>query len=90
MILSPTEKDVALWMVEELSRNNVLDQSYAVLQIEKKFGSKFLYDNDNGNLAISKNVLKWFNRLTPNIVWSRGHSCWRLREESDYTGRMQD
>jgi Family of unknown function (DUF6953) len=51
----------------------------------------FTYDNDNGNLAISRNVLSAFRRLTgEDVVWDRDERMWRHRESHDAPGRQQD
>lgn len=83
--MNVTEKDIADWMLEELQRNDgYLYQHEIVEDIEEKFGEQFVYENDNGNLAISKKVLNEFKKLTQkSVVWERGEKCWRLREEFD-------
>ena len=85
-----TESDVADWMIEAAS-NNCLYQDDAVSEIEKKFGKEFVYDNENGNPAISKKVLAIFRKTSgENIVWSRSDRLWRERVKTDLPGRMQD
>lgn len=88
---APTEFDVAAWMVEELQRRKHLYQEEAVWEIKKKFDNSFVYDNENGNPAISKSVLKEFKKLTADdVVWERGERCWRMRMATDKSGRQQD
>ncbi|MTV30106.1 hypothetical protein GJ654_03755 [Rhodoblastus acidophilus] len=79
-----------MWMVEELQRKNHLYQEEAAWDIQRKFGKPFVYDNANGNPAISRGVLNEFNKLTPDVVWSRGERFWRERIPSDKPGRQQD
>ncbi|PHQ69154.1 MAG: hypothetical protein COB93_08770 [Sneathiella sp.] len=69
----------------------MLDQENAAWQLTKKDKS-LTYQNDNGNLAISKGVLAEFNKLTmgDDVVWSRSGRHWRFREKYDKLGRMQD
>ena len=86
-----TAADVADWMVEELGRRRELDQEDAASYIEGHFGKAFIYDDENGNPAISKDVLRKFNFLTKdNVVWSRSERYWRFRVASDAPGRMQE
>jgi hypothetical protein len=78
-------------MLEELRRVQYLYQADAAFEIEERFGSEFVYVNDNGNLAISRKVLAEFRELTADIVvWERGERLWRLREAHDQPGRQQD
>ena len=86
-----TAKDVAQYMKERLAKQRYLYQEVIVYDIESKFGSDFVYVNENGNLAIGRNVLKEFRKITPNVVWQRGERCWRLREKYDQPeSRMQE
>ena len=90
MTSGPSAKDVAVWMLEELRREEMLDQEMAAYEIVDRFGERFTYYNDYGNLAISKAVLDAFRKLTgDDIVWCRSDRCWRQREEWDLPGRMQ-
>ena len=76
--------DVANWMLDKIIKKRELYQNEVVYQIEEKFGSKFVYENRNGNLAISREVLKEFRKLTEkNVVWSRIEFCWRIRSADD-------
>lgn len=85
-----TSEDVAQWMLDELSRIQFLYQDTLVYEIESKFGSSFVYYNDNGNPAIDKKILTAFKKLTgDSVIWQRGERMWRFREEYDLPGRMQ-
>ncbi|MFX0115217.1 MAG: DUF6953 family protein [Candidatus Hodarchaeota archaeon] len=68
-----THKQVAAYMAQELEKRKELYQEDVVYEIERKFGSKFVYINENGNPAIDREVLKEFGKLTPNAVWERGN-----------------
>ncbi|MDD5171284.1 MAG: hypothetical protein PHN75_20880 [Syntrophales bacterium] len=85
--------DVAKWMIEQFE-NNCLYQEDAAWEIGKKFGEPHIYENDNGNDAISKAVLKEFRKLTEGfVVWERGENAWRIlseKEKVNYTGRQED
>jgi hypothetical protein len=81
---------VAKWMFKKINKEKELYHEDVVYQIEEKFGSDFVYYNQDGNLAISKEVLKEFRKLTePTVVWSRSELCWKYRSKDDpKTGRM--
>jgi hypothetical protein len=86
-----SDKDVASFMKSQLDTKKYLYQEDIVYEIERKFGSDFVYTNENGNLAIARKVLNQFREVTPNAVWERGERCWRLREKYDQPGsRMQE
>ncbi|TXD37907.1 hypothetical protein FRC96_08060 [Lujinxingia vulgaris] len=74
--------DVAAWMVEKLAADSVLHQDEAATIIKVRFGDGFVYINENGNLGISKSVLRVFRRLTmPDVVWDRGERYWRYKHD---------
>ena len=76
--------DVAYWMLEQITKKRELYQNEIVYLIEDKFGSQFVYENEAGNLAISREVLKEFRKLTEKtVVWSRIELCWRIRSADD-------
>ena len=76
--------DVARWMLDQINKKREIYQNEVVYQIEEKFGSKFVYENQAGNLAISREVLKEFRKLTEKtVVWSRIEFCWRIRSADD-------
>jgi hypothetical protein len=69
--------------------DGTLYQHEAVEAIRERFGDAFVYQNDNGNLAIRKPVLDAFRKLTPNFVWARRSQYWRRREPDDEPGKRQ-
>lgn len=84
------KKDVAEWMLSELKKVKNLDQEVAVYKIRQNFGNDFVYQNENGNPAIDKGVLKEFRKLTEGkVVWDRGYKQWRFRKEYDPEGSRQ-
>jgi hypothetical protein len=84
-------EDIAKWMLSELEKDRILYQETAVCDIQDKFGESFVYYNQNGNQAISKEVLSEFRKLTgDNVVWVRGERYWRFREREDDPGRRQE
>lgn len=87
----PTAKDVAKWMADEIARTGELYQLDAAEQIKSKFGKGFVYWNDNGGLAIDRQVLLEFRKFTAaNVIWIRGERYWRRREPGDEKARRQD
>lgn len=77
--------DVARHLVDRLEANHGwLEHEEAVTEIERHFGEMFLYENENGNQAIARSVLKEFRRLTEKtVVWSREGKAWRYRDGGD-------
>jgi hypothetical protein len=83
-------KDVAAWMAQEVATRE-LYQDEAATYIQRVFGAGFVYENSNGNLAISKDVLKEFSRINAGgVVWERRVKLWRKRNPHDDPGRSQD
>jgi hypothetical protein len=85
-----TTEEVAEWMLAQLTAAKYLEQGAVVYQIQKEFGGAFVYQNDNGNLAINKNVLSEFKKLTAGkAVYDRSDRGWRLlREGEGYEARQ--
>lgn len=85
----PGDRDVALWMLERLEKSGgLLYQEEAAWIILQSFGQSFVYENENGNWAISRKVLAEFRKLTEDtVVWERGERCWRRRQSYDTPGR---
>jgi hypothetical protein len=75
---------VAEWMLKELKRMGKLHQDTAVYEIAEKFGSRFTYDNEDGNLAIRIDILASFSELTKDsVVWVQEDRYWRMRTPGD-------
>jgi|688.fasta_scaffold272077_3 hypothetical protein len=88
--MTTTPGQVAQWMISELQQVKYLYQEDVVYKIKPKFGEEFTYYNDNGNLAIGKQVLTEFKKLTgDSVIWERGQRMWRFREKHDEPGRQQ-
>ncbi len=86
--LMTTPREVAEWMLGELNREDCLHQEAVVSDIESKFGEEFVYTNENGNLAIRRQVLKEFRSISgDDVVWDRTEFMWRKRESHDEPGR---
>jgi hypothetical protein len=80
--------DIAMWMKSEIDLRNVLYQEWAANRIRHFFGQKFVYRNKNKNLAISREVLAEFLRLTNDyVVWNKSKRFWRIRRSDDPKAR---
>jgi hypothetical protein len=85
-----TAREVAQWMSQEVEKSGILEQEVAAFTILKKFGEEFTYTNDNGNIAIARNVLAEFRKLTDKtVVWERGERLWRKRHSFDDKAKRQ-
>jgi hypothetical protein len=50
----------------------------------------FTHINENGNMAIRRDVLVAFQRLSgDSVIWERGERMWRKRQSYDEPGRQQ-
>lgn len=91
--MSDTDAQAAAqWMLTQItdSRSGELWQMDAADHISKNFDEGLTYINDNGNLAISKDVLAAFRKLSDGqVVWERGLRYWRRRTERDPEGKRQ-
>jgi hypothetical protein len=69
--------EVAEWMLKEVKSSGILYQKDAVDYIMKNFGESFIYVNENGNQAISKEVKKIFKKLhRGKAAWERDGFFW--------------
>ncbi|MWA01337.1 hypothetical protein F8568_013270 [Actinomadura sp. LD22] len=85
-----TPEDIARWMLKRIENGEELYQQDVVYEISQKFGEKFVYDNERGNPAIDKKVLKAFREVSEDtVVWEKGMRMWRKREVYDDPGRGQ-
>lgn len=79
-----SSRAVAEWMLREFQEAGELFQQDAVCEIQELFGEAFTYMNENGNPAISREVLSIFRTLTERTaVWVRREQCWRQRADCD-------
>ena len=89
---SATAKDVAAWMVTQISPSGTLYQQSIAAKIRNIFGEDFVYRNKQRNWGLSPAVLKEFNKLTTtdenDLVWVRSSQYWRRRKPHDKPGRM--
>jgi len=67
-------------MLNRLTEDETLYQNDAAVAIREIFGDEFVYNNQNGNLAIRQIVLGKFRKLTKGkAVWSRSGHYWCLK-----------
>ncbi len=80
--------DIAQWMLKEFEQSERLVQCLAAYQIRDMFGEEYVYQNENHNWAIKKEILEEFRNLTrDSVVWSRSEQLWRKRREYDPPGK---
>jgi hypothetical protein len=90
MTVAPAQQ-AAVWMREQIEEHGVLYQDQAAAEITARFGDDCTYENENGNLAISREVLKHFRAVTSiTVVWDSAERMWRRREKFDSEGRRAD
>jgi hypothetical protein len=86
-----TPEVIAQWMLGQLGQGKRLYQEDAAGEIAERFGAEFIYENDNGNPAIDKRVLRAFKKISGDtVVWERWDFCWRKREATDAPSRKQE
>jgi hypothetical protein len=69
--------EVAEWMFNEVRSAGILHQGDAVAYIINNFGEGFIYVNEKGNQAISKDVKKVFKKLHGGrAAWERDGFFW--------------
>lgn len=77
-------------MSQQVQSEGRLYQIDAAEEIERRFGQEYIYYNAGGALAISREVLAAFSKLTgQDVIWVRGRRYWRKREADDKPGRIQ-
>jgi hypothetical protein len=86
-----TVTQVIEWMLEELKRQGKLYEDTVVFEIVEKFGSQFTYEHKNGDLALRKEVLVAFGKLTKDsVVWDQDGRFWQKHMPSDKSGWKRD
>jgi hypothetical protein len=84
-----TLDDVVQWMCDAFRATGTLPRADAAKEIERRFGSAFVYRNENGNQAIDKTVLAAFKSVTDDAVWDRCSLSWRHRAASGPAGKCK-
>lgn len=79
---------VASWMVQEVGAHGCLYQDDVVDHLVKMKAEHLARENADGNLAVGKEVLNAFKKLTETtVVWVKPDLYWRLRVAEDEPGR---
>lgn len=78
-----TDREIAFFMLKLYKEDKFLLQKVAALEILEKFGEPYVSFNKNRNLAIDKNILVEFKKLTPTAIWDRHFKAWREKENED-------
>jgi hypothetical protein len=91
--MSDTDAQAAArWMLAQITdtTGGELWQADAAAHIEAHYDEGLTYINDNGNVAISKEVLAAFRKMSEGtVVWERGSRFWRQRAGYDPEGQRQ-
>jgi len=81
-------KSVANWMLAELEKHGCIYQDDVVDYLVKAKMENLLRENSDGNLAVGREVLEAFRKLTEStVVWVKPDFYWRFRVAEDEPGR---
>jgi hypothetical protein len=87
---STTAEEIARWLSATVTRTGHLYQFAAVLEVERRFGVAFTYENRFGGRSFHRKVLAAFRELSgDSVVWEPANRLWRLRSCRDIRGRKQ-
>jgi hypothetical protein len=81
--------DAAEWMLGQFEAKRFLYQAEAASHLLHLRDEALAYYDVSGNVCVGKEVLKHFNKLTPDAVCERAEKFWRDRLPSDQPGRQQ-
>ena len=84
-----TPGQAAQWMLEQYEAKRFLYQEEAASHLLHLHDEDVAYYDDSGNVCVGKEVLKQFNKLTPDAVYERAGKFWRDRLPTDQPGRQQ-
>ncbi|MFX1756990.1 Uncharacterised protein [Rhodococcus gordoniae] len=80
--MSTTAADIATWMTDIITTERRVTQTDMVDAIDAKFGSDWIYVNDNGHPSIDRAVLKEFRKAHRGAVkWNRDDRAWYVDDE---------
>lgn len=80
--MSTTAADIATWMTDIITTERRVTQTDMVDAIEAKFGSEWIYVNDNGHPSIDRAVLKEFRKAhRGSVKWDREDRAWYVEDE---------
>lgn len=81
MSMSTTAADIATWMTDIITTERRVTQTDMVDAIEAKFGSDWIYVNDNGHPSIDRAVLREFRKAHRGAVkWNREARAWYVED----------
>ncbi|MCP1307676.1 DUF6953 family protein [Paenibacillus tyrfis] len=84
-------KEIAQWLYDKIISEGGVYQLEAVHEISEKFGEKYTYYNDNGNLAIDKKITREFRKINQGeIVWDREEYRWLYIGDEEETKKAID
>ncbi|WP_040948493.1 DUF6953 family protein [Gorillibacterium massiliense] len=71
-------KVIAQWLYDMIMKDGEAYQRDVVEEIEQRFGEDYVYENENGNLAIDKKITAEFRKLNNKglIEWDRSGFFW--------------
>ena len=82
--------EAARLMTEQVRAHGELLQLDAVALLVEHFGEQCVYENENGNFGIHRDILSVFKKQTgDDVVWDRGGLLWRRRQDYDPHGKRQ-
>lgn len=81
-------KEVSQWMRSKLDLEGCLYQDDVVDYLVKFNINSLLRENSDGNLALERQLLNEFRKLTQDeVVWVKPNMYWRFRVREDEPGR---
>lgn len=79
LVKEVTEKDVALWLYNEVINTPFLYRDNAAKHIRALFGDDFIYTTKSGKLGISLKVMNEFRKINQRgIKWDRRKHGWKI------------
>ena len=84
-----TAVEAAEWMLKRYRSFGFLYQEDAATHLLHLHDKALAYYDAQGNVCVGKEVLKEFNRRTPDAIYERADKFWRARLPSDQPGRQQ-
>ena len=75
---------IALWLYEKISVEGYVSQVEFVADLIERFGDKYSYVNENGNLAADPKIYQRFRKLKKDdILWDRADFSWHKVTDSE-------
>ena len=81
-------KQTASWMLSQIEKDGSIYQDDVVDYLVKVDAENLLRENAEGNLALGREVLAEFKKITEHsVVWVKPDRYWRYRVAEDEPGR---